>query len=442
MRYVNTLSVLALAALAGCSEATEPAVGAAATSGRTASGESATAASSRPDEPAAAAEKGHWPNWRGPKHDGISRETGWTAKWRDGGPKIAWKTDVGTGYSSMSVAGGRLYTMGHRDGKEFVYCLDAATGDEVWTRSYPAALVDNLHRGGPGATPTIDGERIYTTGREGMLYCLSARDGAVVWSVDLQKELDVELPAWGFTSSPLVLKDMLVVEAGRVAAFDKKTGKRLWQTEDAYDAGYGSPAPLEAGGEQLLAVLNNECLLVVRAKDGSKIATYPWSTSFDTSSTTPVVSGETIFISTGYNEGCALLRLTDGTLEEVYKNREMRNHFNNSVLYEGKLYGIDGNSHASRTCKLVCMDHQTGKVEWIKRGFGCGSLLVADGRLIVLGDKGLLATAEATPEEYREISRAQVLDGESECWTVPVLAGGRIYCRDSAGNLVCVDVRE
>ena len=384
---------------------------------------------------------GDWPNWRGPHYDGISRESDWSDDWNDRPPQRVWQARVGTGFSSVSVSAGRLYTMGNSAGGEdgrrtdFVYCFNAATGELIWQHQYRCVLVDNLHAGGPGATPTVDGPRLYTIGREGQLHCLQTSDGKVIWSKDLVAELGVDMPDWGFTCSPLVLGDKLIVEAGRTAAYDKATGKRLWQTA-AYRPGYGAPVAFQHNGRSLLAVLNNDALLIVAADDGAEIAKYPWKTSYVTTSTTPIVQGDEIFISSGYNQGCALLRLADDELQFVYENRTMRNHFNNSVLLDGKLYGMDGNSHSSRNVRLICMDWKTGKLHWSRRGFGCGSLVAADGKLIVLADDGRLHVAGAKPQDYDELGSVKALGGL--CWTVPVLAHGRIYCRNAAGDVVCL----
>lgn len=375
-----------------------------------------------------------WPRWSGPNADLISREQGWSANWPDAGLPVVWEANVGTGFSSVSIAAGKLYTMGHRDGRDVVYCLDAITGEEIWTHDYACELVDRLHEGGPGSTPTIDNGRVYTVSRQGHLFCLDAANGDVVWSGQLEKLTGVEYPEWGFTCSPLVLGDMLIIEAGRLIALNKNDGEKIWQTK-IDRPGYGSPVAFKREGQQLLTVLNNDRLLIVRAMDGSEVASFDWETSFATSSTTPIVIDDKIFISTGYNRGCALLRLAGDELELIYENREMRNHMNNSVLWEGHLYGIDGNSHTSRLCQLVCLEVATGTRKWSEGGFGCGSLMIADGKLLVLSDGGTLAVAQATPDGYDEISRADLLDGR--CWTVPVLLDGRVYCRDARGKLVC-----
>lgn len=384
------------------------------------------------------ADPAFWPQWRGPKYDGIAYEP-WSADWpKDGLPQV-WKAQIGIGFSSMSLAEGRLFAMGWSDDQETVYCLDPLTGKERWKYSYPGRRIDNLHEGGPGATPTIEGDVVYTLGREGQLFCLRVEDGSVVWRKSLTKEAGVDVPEWGFTSSPLIEQDMVIVDAGRVMAFHKRTGDRIWQTEP-FDAGYGTAAAFSHDGQRLVAVLNNECLLVLNAKDGKEVARHPFETQYKTTSTTPVVSDDLFFISSGYGRGCVLLRLKGGQLEEVYDNKNLANHFNNSVLFEGHLYGIDGNTHAARLGKLVCLDFAKGEEKWSQRGFGIGSLVVGDNKCLVLTDDGVLVACAASPDGYRELARARILEGK--CWTVPVLAGGHVYARNADGDLVCVKLPE
>ena len=384
-------------------------------------------------EPAATAEA-FWPHWRGPKHDGIATGTVATP-WPETGLPQLWKQQVGIGFSSIAIADGRLYTMGWKDGSETVFCFDHLTGEERWHHSYLGRKVDNLHDGGPGATPTIDGQHVYTLGREGQLFCLDTESGKVVWQKKLPEESGVEVPEWGFTSSPLVEGDMLIVDAGRVMAFDKATGDKRWET-GKFRPGYGSAAAFERNKDRHIAVFNNDCLLIVKASDGAEVARYPWESSYATTSTTPIVHGDTIFISSGYGRGCALLKWQGDQLVEVYDHKEMANHFNNSVLHEGHLYGIHGNTHNNRLGKIVCMDHQTGAVRWSQRGYGVGSLLISEGKCLVLSDEGELVVCRASGDKYEELAKAKILDGL--CWTVPVLAGGHIYARNAAGDLVCV----
>lgn len=378
-----------------------------------------------------------WPNWMGSNRDGISNETGWKTEWPETGLPVQWSKEIGIGFSSVAVHNSKLYTMGHRNGEETVWCLNANNGNIVWSYNYPGKLLPNLHEGGPGTTPTVHDGRLYTLGKVGQLFCFNAETGDVLWQKELQSELDVPLPEWGFSSSPVIHKEMVIFEAGRVVAFHRITGKKIWQT-DKHVAGYGSAAVFNQKGKVLLATLDCDGLRVLNAADGNELAFQGWKSPFQTNSTTPIVQGDKIFISTGYQIGCGLFQFDGDSLTKIYSNRGMRNHFNNSILYKGNLYGFDGNSNLGRIVRLTCMDFATGELKWQQRGFGCGSLMIADGKLVILGEDGMLALAKATPEKFEELGRSEFLEGR--CWTVPVLVGKKIYGRNAAGKLVCVDV--
>jgi outer membrane protein assembly factor BamB len=378
----------------------------------------------------------NWPVWRGPNADGIARETDWHKNWNEKPLPELWSTQLGIGFSSMAVVGDKVYTMGHVDGEDFVYCLNADTGKTVWQHKYPCLLVDNLHEGGPGATPTVDGDRVYTLGREGQFFCFDRGDGEIKWEKNLAEDLEIRMPEWGFTSSALVVNDEIILEAGRVVSYKKLTGEKVWETEK-YRPGYGAPALFEHQGEQLLAVLNCDGLLVVKKKNGEEVDFQKWDSPFGTNSTTPIPVGDKIYVSSGYNVGCGLFQLKEGKLDLLYNNRDMRNHFNNSVLLDGYLYGFDGNSNLGRVVRVTCMNFESGEVAWQKAGYGCGSVLIADGELILLSDDGRLVLAKATKDGLSESASQQILEGR--CWTVPVLAAKRFYCRNAAGHLVCLD---
>jgi outer membrane protein assembly factor BamB len=372
-----------------------------------------------------------WYRWRGPDLNGISKETGWQAQWPATGPKELWKASVGTGFASFSVSGGRVYTMGNANNTDSTFCLDTRTGAVVWHHSYPCPLDPKNFEGGPCATPTVMDGRVYTFSRKGDLFCLDAAKGSVIWSKQLNKELGLEIPTWGCASSALVEGEMVVVNMGSAGvALDKKSGKVVWVSAKSAGA-YATPVPMKIGGDQCLAILTRQSLVAVKAASGQEVWSYPWKTDYDVNAADPIVAGDKVFISSGYNHGGALLKISGTGAEKVWENKNMRNHFDSCVLWEGYLYGPDDNG-------LRCLAFDTGELKWTDGGFGKGSLMVADGKLVGLSEKGELIIAEPSPAAFKPISRAKVLTGK--CWTAPVLSNGHIYCRNAAGNVVCLDV--
>lgn len=375
-----------------------------------------------------------WPQWMGPQLNGISTERGWSPDWQT--PlQAVWSAQIGTGFSSVSVQDGRLYTMGHKDGKETVWCLNADSGEVVWSYDYRAALNDNLYEGGPGATPTVLGSHVYTLSVDGQLHCFDHATGDLQWRRDLKSDFNVGLHEWGFNSSPFIRHNRLFVQGGRIGCYALDDGSLIWSSPP-HAAGYGAIRSMQVEDAQYLVSLDCDGLRISDPENGSTVAFTAWKSPFATNSTTPIIRGNTIFISTGYNVGAAAFTFDGTQLEEVYTTKRMRNHFNNSILFGDHLYGFDGNSNLGRVVTLTCLNFETGEVMWKHRGLGCGSLMIADGRLLVLSEKGDLVVADASPDGFAEQSRATILSGR--CWTVPVLSGGRVFARNASGNLVCV----
>ena len=381
-----------------------------------------------------------WPNWRGLRHDGISREAVPKADFS----KIAWRAKIGVGFSSMAVADGRVFALGstgkRRGNQETFTCLNAATGKKIWSDTYPAALVDNSHEGGPCASPTVDGKRVYGFSKSGRLACYNAADGEKHWTVDLMAKAGLpKPPEWGFAGSPLILGNMVIVEATFTCALDKTTGKEIWRSQK-YKPAYGSPIAFQFKNKIYLATLKTDGLVILDAQTGKTVAFQDWRTSFRTNSTTPIIIGNKIFISTGYQRGCALFEFTGNGLKQIYTNKNLSNHMNNSVVLGGFVYGFDGNTHGRVPKQIVCMRLADGAVQWRKEGYLCGSLMAVQNQLLILGEKGKLALGPASPKGFTPTAEAQILQGR--CWTVPVLSNGRIYARNAAGTLVCVDARK
>lgn len=390
-----------------------------------------------------------WPRWRGPDLNGISRETGWSTTWPASGPKQLWKANVGVGFSSIAVSQGRTYLMGNRNKQQdVVYCLDAVTGKEVWHHAYDAPLEPNNYEGGPSATPTVDGDRVYTLSKQGLLLCLDAATGKLVWSNSVPEavgaflaksnaaggkssaELKAAKPEWGFAGSVLVVGERLYVNVGKNGTALDKAGKVVWVTGPE-PAGYSTFVPFTIGNRSGLALLALRAVVGVDPGSGKELWSYPWKTRYDVNAADPIIDGDLVFVSSGYDHGATVVRITGTQAQKVWENRNMRNHFNSCVLIDGSLYGFDESD-------LRCLDFKTGVVKWTEEGLGKGALMAADGKLIVLSEKGELVVAPATPAGFKPVARAQVLGGK--CWTTPVLANGRIYCRNAAGDTVCVDV--
>lgn len=378
-----------------------------------------------------------WPRWRGPQQNGISSEAEWSHEWPRQGPPVVWRADVGTGFSSMAVSGGRLVTMGNRDNTDTVYCLDAASGQLLWKHAYPCPLDDRFFEGGPTSTPTIDGDRVYTLSRQGHLFCFELATGRIVWSVDVHERTGIRIPGWGFAGSPVVHEDLLLLNVGsHGVALRKDSGQLVWQSEDA-EAGYNTPVLVRRQGRVCAVLASGKYFHAVDVRTGQVVWQLRWLTRFGCNAADAIVRGDQVFISSGYNRGCALLRWSEPQPEVLWQNKAMQNQFGTSVLLDGYLYGIDGDTTGQRLLK--CMEWSSGRVMWSAEGIGSGSLIAAGGRLVLLSEMGELIVARPSPERFEPLARAVVLSGK--CWTPPVLANGRIYCRAAAGDLVCLDVR-
>lgn len=378
---------------------------------------------------AATLQAADWPIWRGPNHDGISSEklTGTTVK------KV-WEAQIGIGFASFTVAAGRVYTTGHADGKDTVFCFDATSGKEVWKHAYAADLGDKYYEGGTSATPTIEDGKAYHLSRWGDLFCFDAATGKVVWQKNIQKETEADIPDWGFAGSPLVTGKLLIVNVGKAGtAVEKATGKTVW-TSDKANSGYCTPYPITANGKAQVVLSSGRAYKGVDPSNGSVLWEHTWSTSYGVNAADPILSGTQLFISTGYNKGCALLDLSSAEPKEIWRSRVMKNQFNSSVLIDGHLYGSDGDS--DKSASLKCIEFATGTEKWSAADVGFCSLMAADGKLIILTAKGELIIAKASAAKFEPISRTPVLTGR--CWSAPVFANGHVYVRNAAGDMVCL----
>ena len=379
-----------------------------------------------------------WPHWRGPDRNGISTETAWTDQWPAAGPAIAWKAQVGLGYSSFVVANGRVVTVGHANEKDTVFCFDAVTGKEVWKHAYPSELGDKYFDGGTTGSATVDGDRVFWLSRWGDLFCFNGADGKVVWNKNVQTETKARVPDWGFTGAPLVLGDKLILNVGDAGlALDKKSGAIIWQSTTK-SAGYSTPLPFKQGNDMLVILGSAQSYVAVNANDGKEAWRIKWLTQYGVNAPDPILDGNRLFLSTGYGKGAALFELGGAEPKELWKSKALRTQMNGAVLYKGHLYGVDGDT--TEKASLKCIDFATGAEKWKHPNFGSGGIIIADGRIVALSAAGELMIAPASPDGFKPTARGQVLGGKS--WTAPVLANGFIYARNSRGDIVAVDARK
>ena len=373
-----------------------------------------------------------WPQFRGPDRDGISRETNWNPRALEGGAKILWKANVGEGWSGVSVWGDKVLTMGWKDGQDTVYALNATDGKTMWTHSHPSPKCQYQ---GPRATPVTDGEAVYTLSHGGDLFCLGIKDGGVTWKKNIVSEFGVLLPTWNLAGSPVIQGDLLLLNAGEHGmALNRKTGGKVW-TSGAGPGGYSAPVVFRSGGKECVAIFGAKAIYGVELATGRKLWSSGWETRYDVNAADPICSDGQVFISSGYDRGCALIDVKGDQAKEVWTHKGMRNHFSSSVLIDGHLYGIDGNAGSG---SLKCIELSTGKEKWSKP-LGFGGLIAAGDKLIVLNESGDLFIGKFSPAGFEELSSARNILGKL-CWTAPVLCRGVVYCRNSKGDVAAIDV--
>lgn len=372
-----------------------------------------------------------WPAWRGPMRDGISTETGWFKA--GAASKVVWEGNVGAGYSGLSIKGGKLYTMGNRDGKDVVLCLDAKTGKSVWEFEYPCEAGSYA---GPRCTPAVDDAFVYVISRHAQVFCLDSSKGTLRWKRDLKAEMGVKLPTWGISGSPVIEGDLLLVNVGaRGLAMMKATGATTWDS-GTEDSGYASPVVTGEGGKRSVIVFGAKTVGATDLMTGRKRWDHPWVTSYNVNAADPIVVDGNVLITSGYGRGGSLLNVSGDKPVVLWESKNMASHFSTPVIREGYAYGGSGNTGKG---DVRCVEVKSGEVKWESNGIGYASMVLADGKLLMLGDKGTLAIAEATPVQYKELWKEKVLDGT--CWTVPTLCDGLIYCRNDKGRLICLDLK-
>ena len=387
-----------------------------------------------------------WPQWRGDSRRDHSPDKGLLAQWPQNGPKQVWSFDnAGLGYAGFAIAKDSLFTMGLRDGQEFLIAINASTGKELWSspagQKYPNGWGD-----GPRMTPTVDGDRVFAIGGQGLLICVEAKNGKLIWSKNLVTDLGGQLQDWGYTESPLVVGDIVICTPGgpqgTLAGLDKSSGAVRWRTSGLTDkAQYSSPILIQHDGQPQVVQLVMNRFFGVSPKDGSVL----WQKDFPGRVAvipTPIYEDGIVYVTAGYGVGCEAVRLgTNNSIAPLYSNKVMKNHHGGVVCVDGYLYGhSDGGG-------WVCQELKTGKEIWSHKGFGKGSVTYADGKLVCLDERnGDVALVEASTQGWKELSRFKLAPLSSKrssqggIWPHPVVVNGRLYLRDQE-LLHCFNVK-
>jgi len=374
-----------------------------------------------------AAETGaEWPGFRGPHRDGIIRGVRLETDWSASPPVELWHRLIGPGWSSFAVRGNVFYTQEQRGDDEVVACYNMTTGEPVWRHRDTARFWESNAGAGPRGTPTLSDGRVYALGATGILNVLDASDGAVIWSRNAATDTDTKVPTWGFSSSPLVVGDVVIVAAaGSLIAYDLTTGEPRWINPAGGDC-YSSPHLLHIDGVTQILLQNEAGTSSVTPADGTLLWEHPWPGH-------PIVqpaliANGNILISADERSGIRRIAVTNGpdgwTVEERWTSVRLKPYFNDSVIHNGHAYGFDGRS-------LACIDVEDGMRKWKGGRYGRGQfvLLADQDLLLVLSEKGELALVVAAPDRFTELARFPAIEGKT--WNHPVLVGDVLVVRNS-----------
>lgn len=393
-----------------------------------------------------------WPQWRGPNRDGISNEKGLLDAWTDKGPPLAWQSGgLGKGYSSVAISGGRIFTLGQRKGATELIALDLKDGKELW-----AAKVGG---GSPNCTPTVDGDLVFALGQNGDLICAETATGKVLWQKSFPKDFGGKMMSgWGYSESPLVDGDRLIVTPGStkaiIAALKKRTGETIWTSSLPAGVGnrgkdgaaYSSIVISHACGVKQYVQLTGRGVVSVAAEDGTPLWSYNKVANGTANIPTPILQGDYVFCSSGYGTGAALLQvMKEGgglVAKEIYflSAKSMQNHHGGMILVGDHVYCGHGHNQGFP----LCIDLKTGKEAWgPERGPGAGSaaILYADDHLYFRYENGVMALIEATPKAYKLKGSFKLASVKGKSWPHPVISGGKLYLRDQ-DTLMCYDLKK
>jgi outer membrane protein assembly factor BamB len=381
-----------------------------------------------------------WPNFGGPLRSQFTDEVGLKINWGDVEPEKLWQMDVGLGYSSIIEVDGLAYTQGNRDGRNTLYCVNAITGKMVWKHSYPCEKAPKFFDGGSRSTPTIKDGILYLCSHEGDFYALDAKKGSILWTKNLINDFQGKRPMWGYSGSPLVLGEKIIIETGSptgsLICLDVNGGSLLWQGGDS-EAGYASPI---LNNTNEILIFNEYGLVIHDFKTGKVKKKYQHKTRYGINAAQPLIYENKVFLSSAYGKGAALVDFNKRVPSSIWESESYSCQMASLVRKGRYSFGIHGQAGGrSEQSKLFCLDLETGKEKWSEIGFGLGTVLLVRDHLVILSDRGEICLAEANAEGFIEKARFQVLSGKNN-WTPPTYVNGRMHCRSSKGSWVCLQM--
>jgi len=388
-----------------------------------------------------------WPHWRGPNLDGKSAVSNIRKDW-SGGLKKLWEVNFlcqgknSIVWSAPVVQGNRLVVPGRDEKSDLVFCLDPESGELIWFGSYEAKARTS-HGPGARATPFIDDDRVYTFGRSGDLACWNLMDGDLIWRQNVNDAGGKE-SRWGHSSSPLVYEDKVFVQGGGQAfamAYDKMTGDIAWKSREG-NAGYAASTLVNTEEEAKLLVFHAKGLACLDPDDGKELWSVPWKTNYDVNATTPVTSGTTVFITSGYSTGCQALRMTDTEAEVIWNSKVIASQHSDPIIIDGFIYGYSGQSNQNKGY-FKCVELESGVEKWSTGEIGWGTMIYVDGHLLCMDIEGNLFLVKPDPNEFKKITEFRGAMGSVKhpAWTKPIVANGRLYLRYMQ-HLVCYNLMQ
>ncbi|MCK4761667.1 MAG: PQQ-like beta-propeller repeat protein [Candidatus Aminicenantes bacterium] len=388
-----------------------------------------------------------WICWRGSRGDGRSGVTGISTDW-SGGLQKKWQVDflcrgrVSATWSAPVVQGNRLVVCGRDETGDLVFCLSPEDGSLIWKSSYPAEAKSNYGTGSR-ATPWIDDDRVYTFGRSGDLVCWNLLNGSKLWHKNVNDE-GGEAPTWGHSTSPLVTDTLVIVNGGgtaRTIAYDKKTGAVEWKSGGG-QAGYAAISRMQIEDVPALLIFHGKGLAALVLADGKEMWNVPWETNYDVHATTPLVSGDRVFITSGYGTGGELLKVDKSKAEVVWKSEVIASHHSDLFIINGFIYGYSGDSMQNKGV-FKCVELDTGVEKWSTKEMGWGTCVYVDGFLLCSDIKGNIFLMKPDPEKFVKVTGMSRSLGKvrGAAWTVPVLANGNLFLRFKQ-SLLCYGISQ